>query len=247
MPDDSLVKDEKKEEKKEEAQFITKDDLKTSLGELTSQFNQNLKAFGEQVAGAIKAPEKKEEEPNVSLTDKQNALLDDPDAYIEARAQEMVQQAAENNPDSIGNKVLLSNAFETHVTAERKGFVEKYGDKLWDEAVLPQLAAATADMQPAMKASSPHITMLVRGIKGGIDDDVLAEARSEVMSSDKDNPPVMITGIGVPRPKGSPLGGDEKEILAEMNKNGMNVTSEEYVKFRDGGDTEENFAPKEAS
>jgi hypothetical protein len=205
---------------------LTQADIDKSIGTLKEEIGGSLQGL-KQSLDALK-PKDPDPEPE-TLTDKQQALLQDPDQYIQS-------VAAKNRDPALDSErqVLLKQSQTVIVRNQKDAFEKKFGEGVWEAEIEKDLSAVLESMTPAMRASEAHVAAAVNG-------DSLMEKRTEL--SKKPEAPNMMTGTGRPRPGGPSLTPEEKDSLERWGDKGQDYPggAKQYLIDREAGDTEDDF------
>jgi hypothetical protein len=210
---------------------VTQEDLTKAMGTLREELAQPLDGLRKGLE-ALKPT--KEPEPEPTLTDKQQALLQDPDAYIDSRAGKAVKEKVD--PET---QVLLRDKQALLVRTHQEAIDKEFGEGVFEAELQKDLEAVLGSMTPAMRASEAHVSAAVNGLIGA-KRGTLFEKRAETMKKGQDIPSVM-TGVGRPRPSGPSLSPEEKEGLERLAEKGIDYSAKQYLIDRDAGDTEDDF------
>lgn len=228
--------------------YISREEFAAAMREQQTRIAGAMDVFGDQVSKAIldlKQPEQKPASKSNNSSDvKEEAveLIDDPEGFIS----KIIDKKAAKNDDIEG---IRNDLFMDRVNELEREYDSEYGEGAFREQIAPDLMKAAADLPPKFRASRSHMSMLVRGIKGGLPADKLVEKRLAVKQAQKEKeerelrvtePPAMLRGVGVGRSGGDRLDADELAYLDALAAKGIKYTKEEYLADRKlGSDIEE--------
>ena len=229
--DDAPVGD-KTPAKEDTPAAATQADIDKSIGALEEKIGGSFQGL-KQSLDALK-PKDPEPEPE-TLTDKQQALLQDPDQYIQSVAGKNRDQELDS-----GVGVLLKGTQTAIVRNQKDAFDKRFGDGVWEAEIEKDLGAVLESMTPAMRASEAHVAAAVNGLTGAKFDNLM-EKRTEL--SKKQDIPSMMTGTGRSRPSGPALTPEEKYSLERWEDKDQDYPggAKQYLIDREAGDTEDDF------
>jgi len=212
---------------------VTQADIDKSIGALKEDIGGAMQGL-KQSLDALKPT--KEPDPEPTLTDKQQALLQDPDQYIQSVTGKNRDQELDSE-----RQVLLQGSQTAIVRNQKEAFEKEFGEEVWEAEMQKDLDLVLGSMTPAMRASEAHVMAAINGLIGQ-KRKVLFEKSAEV-SKKKQEVPTMMTGVGRPRPSGPALSPDEKASLERWEDKGADYPggAKQYLIDREAGETEDDF------
>ena len=211
---------------------ITKDEVT----QMFKQFGNELGTWLNERLPQAPAPD---DQTPADATDRALQLMDDPDAVIDQRVAQGVQQHIKEGvePTIAGLAQGQVNGFIKEAKAE---FDNTYGPGVFEEMVETDLRTTLSQLPAALQTSANHQAMILNGIKG-LKADELFTKRSERDTMMENEPPQMLSGGGPrPAPKGQ-LTGEEKGFLAEIAQStGETIDPKDYAAWRDAGPSEDD-------
>ena len=208
-------------------EVATQEDFSTFREEMTRGFQQ----FGQQVAQAIQRPRAQEAAPAEESGD------ESADQFVRRLTSEALSEDLKPTTEAIQNDLIQDRFRELQAD-----FDGEFGEGQFRELIQDDLAVAVQALPKPLRSSRSHTTMLLRGLKGGLSIDKLGELKAENMKRKEDlSAPRMLSGTGLPKPKGSKVSPEEKDFLKALSDGGDDYTMADYMADRDSPNTEEEY------